>query len=64
MDSQFELSNTEHKNELMLAWKLALLTAPAASKDDRWVGLGRDEFNNILETEGRRNGMFTESPCL
>jgi hypothetical protein len=48
--------NAEHKHELMLAWKLALLTAlDTASKDVLLESdLSRDEFNNILETEGRR----------
>jgi hypothetical protein len=46
----------EHKHELMLAWKLALLTAlDTASKHGVLESdLGRDEFSNILETEGRR----------
>lgn len=40
----------------MLAWKLALLTAlDTASKDDVLESdLSPDEFNNILETGGRR----------
>jgi Putative transposase/Transposase zinc-binding domain len=48
--------NAEDKRELMLAWKLALLTAlDTARKDDVMESdLSRDEFNNILETEGRR----------
>jgi hypothetical protein len=48
--------NVEHKHELMLAWKLALLTAlDTASNDDVLESdLSRDELNNVLKTEGRR----------
>jgi hypothetical protein len=58
--------NAEHKHELMLAWKLALLTAlDTASKDDALESdLSRDEFNNILETEGRRKWNVYVSPFV
>ncbi|HEY6768108.1 MAG TPA: transposase [Candidatus Sulfotelmatobacter sp.] len=48
--------NAEHKHELMLAWKLALLTAlDTASKDDVLESdRSSEEVNNIIETEGRR----------
>ena len=58
--------NAEHKYELMLAWKLAFLTAlDTASKDDVLESdLSRDEFNNILETEGRRKWNVYVSPLV
>jgi hypothetical protein len=56
--------NAEHKHELMLAWKLALLTAlDTASKDDVLESdLSCDEFKNILETEDRRKWNVYVSP--
>ena len=58
--------NADHKHELMLAWKLAFLTAlDTASKDDVLESdLSRDEFNNILETEGRRKWNVYVSPLV
>jgi hypothetical protein len=48
--------NANHKHELMLAWKLALLTAlDAASKDGVLESdLRSDELNYVLKTEGGR----------
>ncbi len=56
----------EHKHELMLAWKLAVLTAlDTASKDNVLKSdLSRDEFDSILETEGRRKWNVYVSPLV
>jgi Putative transposase len=56
----------EHRHELMLAWKLALLTAlDTASKDDILESdLSRDEFKNIFETEGKRKWNVYVSPLV
>ena len=58
--------NADYKHELMLAWKLALLTAlDTASKDDVLESdLRRDELNNVLETEGRRKWNVYVSPLV
>lgn len=58
--------NAEHKHELMLAWKLALLTAlETASKDDLLESdLSRDEFSDILEREGRRKWNVYVGPLV
>ena len=56
----------EYKYELMLTWKLALLTAlDTASKDDVLESdLRRDELNNVLETEGKRKWNVYVSPLV
>jgi Putative transposase/Transposase zinc-binding domain len=56
----------DHKYELMLAWKLALLTAlDTANKGDSLESnLSREEFNNVLETEGRRKWNVYVSPLV
>jgi len=56
----------DHKHELMLAWKLALLTAlDTASKDNVLQSdLSRDEFSKILETEGGRKWNVYVSPLV
>jgi len=61
-----KFQGAEHKHELMLAWKLALLTAlDTASKGDMLESdLSRDEFNNILETEGSRKWNVYVSPAV
>jgi Putative transposase/Transposase zinc-binding domain len=58
--------NAEYKHELMLAWKLALLTAFDTASDDDVLesDIRRDELNNILETEGRRKWNVYVSPLV
>jgi len=58
--------NAEHKHELMLAWKLALLTAldTARSDDVLKSDLNCDDFHNILETESRRKWNVYVSPLV
>ena len=58
--------NVEHKHELMLAWKLALLTAldTASKLDVLESDLSRDEFSNILKTEGGRKWNVYMSPLV
>jgi len=59
-----QFQDAEHKHELMLAWKLALLTAlETASRDNMLESdLSCDEFKDILETEGRRKWNVYVSP--
>jgi Putative transposase/Transposase zinc-binding domain len=59
-----EFYEAEHKHELMLAWKLALLTAlDTASRNDLLESdLSRHDFNKILETEGIRKWNVYVSP--
>jgi hypothetical protein len=63
---RLNFQNAKHKHELMLAWKLALLAAlDTASKDDVLESdLSHDEFNNILETEGRRKWNVYVRPLV
>lgn len=58
--------NAEHQHELMLAWKVAMLTAfDAATKNGALESeLSRDELKNILETEGRRKWNVYVSPFV
>lgn len=58
--------NAEYKHELMLAWKLALLTAlDTASKDAALESdLSLDEFSNVLKLEGGRKWNIYVSPIV
>ena len=59
-----KFNEAEHKHELMLAWKLAVLTAlDTASRIDLLESdWSRDHLNKILETKGRRKWNVYVSP--
>jgi hypothetical protein len=63
---RLNFQNAEHKHELMLAWRLALLTAlNTASEDDVLESeIRRDELKNVLETEGRRKWNVYVGPLV
>ncbi len=57
MGSRSEIPKKEHKHELMLAWRFALLAYldAAIEADALNSELSRDELALVLETEAQRN---------